>query len=335
MQDQSDTRRARTAVLWLAGLVALFTAPSTALAQTTAASQTAPALSPGLLAEASWHGRPIQRPLKASPTEARAEAPGTASLRRGTGFSRAGGSDRVRDVQRRLTRLGYQPGRLDGLFGPRTQAAVLAFQRKHGLPRTGAVGSATLRTLRRRTTGARTGAPTGGSTGAPAAQAVRTTPDTRPQSTIQPPSTPVGSSGRSDGGIDLPPLLLVGLFAVTLPLLLLAGLLLSQRRDRRAVAPPRAVGPADALEPRFAAAPRQRRPSSEEREALRERIRGMRADGMTVHAIANRLNSEGETTPSGSSSWSPSSVRAAASPVRSRGTRDDGEHMNSQGGNRW
>jgi hypothetical protein len=140
-------------IVWFAVLVAIpELLPGTAAAQNTAA---ALSLSPRLLADASWHGRQIQRPL-ARRSDIADRKP---SLGLGTGFSRPGGSRRVRDLQRRLARLGYRPGTPDGLFGTRTQAAVLAFQRKHGLRRTGSVGSGVLRVLRHRTTPGATPAP--------------------------------------------------------------------------------------------------------------------------------------------------------------------------------
>jgi cellulose synthase/poly-beta-1,6-N-acetylglucosamine synthase-like glycosyltransferase/peptidoglycan hydrolase-like protein with peptidoglycan-binding domain len=66
----------------------------------------------------------------------------------GTGFVR-GTSERVREVQISLRRLGYPPGPIDGLFGPRTEHAVLAFQRTHALAADGIVGPRTLHSLRR------------------------------------------------------------------------------------------------------------------------------------------------------------------------------------------
>ena len=118
--------------------------PGSATAQDTGA---APGIDPALLADASWHGRPIQRPIpRATPVADR--SPG---LTRGTGYRTPTGSRRVRDLQRRLLRLGYRPGTRDGLYGPRTQAAVTAFQRKHGLEQDGSAGSETLALLRRRT----------------------------------------------------------------------------------------------------------------------------------------------------------------------------------------
>ena len=69
----------------------------------------------------------------------------------GDGFHRLGGSDRVREVQRRLHRLGYHVGPIDGLFGPLTRASVAWFQVKHGLPVNGRATLATVRHLRSRT----------------------------------------------------------------------------------------------------------------------------------------------------------------------------------------
>jgi peptidoglycan hydrolase-like protein with peptidoglycan-binding domain len=103
-------------------------------------------------ASAGWHGRAVQNP-RPHPRLARADWPRGWSARSvglGTGYSRPGGSDRVREVQRRLTRLGYRPGPVDGLFGPRTRAATRWFQYKHSLPLTGRVSRSTLAVLQAR-----------------------------------------------------------------------------------------------------------------------------------------------------------------------------------------
>jgi peptidoglycan hydrolase-like protein with peptidoglycan-binding domain len=84
---------------------------------------------------AGWHGRAIHQPQP--PTDAIATTPGS-----------------VREVQRRLVRLGYRPGPVDGLFGAQTQAAVQWFQIKHGLAPDGVAGPRTLGLLRERTGGA-------------------------------------------------------------------------------------------------------------------------------------------------------------------------------------
>lgn len=49
----------------------------------------------------------------------------------------------VQALQRQLNALGYAVGADDGVFGPATHRAVVAFQQEHGLPTTGAVDGAT------------------------------------------------------------------------------------------------------------------------------------------------------------------------------------------------
>lgn len=56
------------------------------------------------------------------------------------------GSD-VLAVQRRLAALGYDPGPLDGVYGPATAAAVTAFQRAAGIAVDGIVGPETREAL--------------------------------------------------------------------------------------------------------------------------------------------------------------------------------------------
>ena len=68
---------------------------------------------------------------------------------RGEGYDRRGGSDQVRAVQRRLQTADQRPGPVDGVFGPRTEAAVIRFQSKTGLAADGVVGQNTWRALER------------------------------------------------------------------------------------------------------------------------------------------------------------------------------------------
>lgn len=42
-------------------------------------------------------------------------------------------SDLVEDIQARLQRRGYDVGPADGLYGPRTEAAIRYFQQRNGL----------------------------------------------------------------------------------------------------------------------------------------------------------------------------------------------------------
>jgi hypothetical protein len=56
---------------------------------------------------------------------------------------------------------------------------------------------------------------------------------------------------------------------------------------------------------------RPRRPAVQDLPALRKHIVAMRASGMTLQAIANRLNAEGVPTLRGGKQWRPSSVQVA------------------------
>jgi peptidoglycan hydrolase-like protein with peptidoglycan-binding domain len=77
-------------------------------------------------------------------------------MRLGTGYHQPGGSVRVREVQRGLNRLGYDAGRVDGLFGPITAGAVRGFQAAKNLAVDVIVGPQTLRALRGRSIAAPT-----------------------------------------------------------------------------------------------------------------------------------------------------------------------------------
>jgi peptidoglycan hydrolase-like protein with peptidoglycan-binding domain len=150
MKAHAGARLAAGLLTVAAMLVAALVAPSVALASHGPAGQP----SSSLLRSASWHGRAIQRPLQPSrvvrliPRITTLSGWSAGPARRGLGFVRAGGSDRVREVQRLLIRIGYRPGAVDGRFGPRTAAAVIDFQIKHGLRATGVVGARTLLNLR-------------------------------------------------------------------------------------------------------------------------------------------------------------------------------------------
>jgi peptidoglycan hydrolase-like protein with peptidoglycan-binding domain len=72
----------------------------------------------------------------------------TEPLRFGVGYGQPQGEPRVRALQRRLRALGLRPGPVDGLYGPRTAAAVERLQRDSGLTGDGIVGPQTRRVLK-------------------------------------------------------------------------------------------------------------------------------------------------------------------------------------------
>jgi peptidoglycan hydrolase-like protein with peptidoglycan-binding domain len=53
----------------------------------------------------------------------------------------------LRDAQRQLKALGFDPGSTDGTFGPQTEAALRAYQQSYRLPETGRLDDVTLRSL--------------------------------------------------------------------------------------------------------------------------------------------------------------------------------------------
>jgi peptidoglycan hydrolase-like protein with peptidoglycan-binding domain len=135
----------RTAVIAALLLAVLAMAPAAQAAQAGGRELVA-------MASAGWHGRAIKNPhprVRLAHTQW-PKGWSAGPVRRGSGYARGGGSRRVREVQRRLTKLGYRPGPVDGLFGPRTEAATRWFQYKHGLRHTGRVAQATLAVLRAR-----------------------------------------------------------------------------------------------------------------------------------------------------------------------------------------
>ncbi len=90
------------------------------------------------------------QPASSAPTPASAAAARAAHARLGhsvlplgSGYMTRGGSPLVRVAQRDLNAAGYSPGQVDGLYGPRTRHAVVAFQAAHGLQVDGVVGPRT------------------------------------------------------------------------------------------------------------------------------------------------------------------------------------------------
>src|SRR3984957_353761 len=70
-----------------------------------------------------------------------------AALRPGEGYQSTAGAGRVRVLQRRLARLGFAPGPIDGRYGPLTTHAVERFQSARRLAVNGVVAGGTLRAL--------------------------------------------------------------------------------------------------------------------------------------------------------------------------------------------
>ena len=90
------------------------------------------------LPAAGWHGRAIRRPHRRDERMLAAAPAHTHRL----------GAAGVRAVQRLLRRRGYEPGPVDGIFGPRTRSSLQWFQIKHGRPPTGRPDASTLTRLR-------------------------------------------------------------------------------------------------------------------------------------------------------------------------------------------
>jgi peptidoglycan hydrolase-like protein with peptidoglycan-binding domain len=55
--------------------------------------------------------------------------------------------DQIQQVQERLKAEGVDPGPVDGVMNPQTEAALRQFQQKKGIPTSGAADEATLREL--------------------------------------------------------------------------------------------------------------------------------------------------------------------------------------------
>jgi peptidoglycan hydrolase-like protein with peptidoglycan-binding domain len=88
-------------------------------------------------------------PAASAAADSRADAADRASsvLARGAGYGQPQAQARVQALQRRLRALGYRPGPVDGLYGPRTEAAVERLQRDSGISVDGIVGLQTRRVL--------------------------------------------------------------------------------------------------------------------------------------------------------------------------------------------
>ena len=57
------------------------------------------------------------------------------------------GNSLVQAAQRELTYQRYKPGKMDGMMGPATSAAISAFQKDRKMPVTGRLDDATVKAL--------------------------------------------------------------------------------------------------------------------------------------------------------------------------------------------
>ena len=77
-----------------------------------------------------------------------AEAQGIPVKQKRLSKSSVDNSSTIREIQQRLTKLGYKPGPMDGLYGKRTRVAIQNFQRKMGMKPDGLANVKILRALR-------------------------------------------------------------------------------------------------------------------------------------------------------------------------------------------
>jgi peptidoglycan hydrolase-like protein with peptidoglycan-binding domain len=160
----------------------------------------------------------------------KAEAP---PLVPGAGYGQPGGSRQVREVQRKLRALGQRPGPVDGMYGPRTRAAVERFQRAADRPATGVLTSAAALALARTERGqSRTAAPTDRA-GQDSRGAGEPTQRTGGLTEIETRSPQRADAEATDEG---EPTSLLAWAAAVLALLLVGGLLAAWARRRRSSA---------------------------------------------------------------------------------------------------
>ena len=113
--------------------------------------------------------------IAADPSGSTAGAADRASsvLAPGAGYGLPRGEPRVRALQRSLRARGQRPGPVDGVYGPRTEAAVERLQRDRGLAVDGVVGPRTRRVLNAKTPTLAPGAGYGQPGGSPQVRAIQ------------------------------------------------------------------------------------------------------------------------------------------------------------------
>ena len=165
-----------------------------------------------------------------------------ATIAPGAGYGRPHGSERVRALQRRLRRAGERPGPLDGLFGPRTEAAVRRLQATSGLAVDGIVGRATRGVLARRGAAPaprrrRGGAPRHGARSAGPEPVRNPSPGPATKHEPAPSGRARPSPQRGGSGLEFPDLGLTLVLVGAIALLALMGLALGRSGGRRPEGP--------------------------------------------------------------------------------------------------
>jgi peptidoglycan hydrolase-like protein with peptidoglycan-binding domain len=135
-----------------------------------------------------------QKPAPAAPAPpAAAAANGPAAPAAAPAAPAAGAGDaKVTGFQKALQKLGYDPGKIDGIMGPHTEAAVKKFQQASGLKADGIIGPKTQAALAKALQG---GAAAGG---APAAPAQKEAP--APAVPAPPAAAPATAPGAPEAG---------------------------------------------------------------------------------------------------------------------------------------
>jgi peptidoglycan hydrolase-like protein with peptidoglycan-binding domain/DNA invertase Pin-like site-specific DNA recombinase len=145
-------------------------------------------------------------------------------LRRGAGFAQPDVSPRVRVLQKALRRHGLRPGPVDGLFGPRTQAAVERLQRSRGIP---VNGVATDRTRRLVAAAPKEQPEERASTQTPAEPPDAEAPNTDGRAPATTPAQPTPITRGESDDVSVSIVVLIGIVALLLGLL--GGALLGRR----------------------------------------------------------------------------------------------------------
>ncbi|MGH7830846.1 MAG: peptidoglycan-binding domain-containing protein [Candidatus Binatia bacterium] len=88
-----------------------------------------------------------EKKAPATPSKSQAPASVTSEPAKGTSPNINPTNGQIRLVQIRLKAAGFDPGRVDGIMGPRTKAALQKYQAARGLTNSGALDEKTLKSL--------------------------------------------------------------------------------------------------------------------------------------------------------------------------------------------